>query len=60
MKNNIKWEQWYVKHIIKNPFLFYTFLMTGIILFFVLSISIHMENDKTLLWQIFINAGKSL
>lgn len=60
MKKSAKWEQWYVKYIIKNPLLFYAFLIMGVALFFVLSITIKLENDKTLLWQIFANAGRSL
>lgn len=60
MKKRITFEKWYVRHIIKTPTLFYLFLIIGIILFFILSLSIKMDNGKSLLWQIFVNAGKGL
>lgn len=55
-----KWEQWYVKHIIKSPVLFLTFLFVGIVLFLSLSLSIKMEDGQSLLWHIFVEAGSSL
>lgn len=60
MNKRTKWEQWYVRYLIKKPFLFYIFLISGVVLFFALSLSIKMENGESLLWQIFVNVGNSL
>ena len=60
MNKRTKWEQWYVRYLIKEPFLFYIFLISGVVLFFALSLKIRMENGESLLWQIFVNVGNSL
>ena len=60
MQKKRKWELWYVTHVIKKSFLFYAFLLFGIILFLALSMSIKMDNGSNLLQQIFLNIGKTL
>lgn len=60
MRKRSKWEQWYVRYIIKKPLLFYAFLFLGIALFLVMSLEIRMENGESLLRQIFVNVGNSL
>lgn len=60
MNKRTKWEQRYVRYLIKKPFLFYIFLISGVVLFFALSLRIKMENGESLLWQIFVNVGNSL
>lgn len=55
-----KFEKWYVRYIIKSPLLFYGFLILGILLFLGMSLSISPDGEHTLLWQIFVNVGKSL
>ena len=60
MNKRSKWEQWYVRYLIKKTFLFYIFLISGVVLFFALSLKIRMENCESLLWQIFVNVGNSL
>ena len=60
MQKKRKWELWYVTHVIKKSFLFYAFLLFGIILFLTLSMAIKIDNGSNLLQQIFLNAGKTL
>ena len=60
MQGKRKWELWYVTHVIKRSFLFYAFLLFGIVLFLAVSMAIKMDNGPTLLQQIFLNAGKTL
>ncbi len=60
MKKRSKLEQWYVRYIIKSPFLFYGFLFWGVALFLGMALSIKPDDEHTLLWQIFVNAGNSL
>ena len=56
MKNNTRFNQFYLKYIIKNPILFYVFLMIGIGLFLFLTLSIETDG-VTLLERIFKEAG---
>ena len=60
MKKHNKLEQWYVRYLIKSPLLFYGFLCFGIILFLGMALCIKPDKEHTLLWQIFVNVGKSL
>ncbi len=60
MRKRSRTEQWYVKHIIKSPLLFYSFLFLGIVLFLAMSLGIKMEGGESLLWQIFVNVGKEV
>lgn len=56
MRNNARFKQFYLKFIIKNPILFYVFLMIGVGLFLFLTLSIETDG-VTLLEQIFKEAG---
>lgn len=38
-----KCAAWYVKYVIKTPFVFYSFLFIGVVLFFALSMSVHLD-----------------
>lgn len=60
MNSKRKWEQRYVKYIIKNPKLFYAFLLIGIVIFLILSMSIRMEDGTSLLQQLFVDMGRGL
>lgn len=60
MNKRRKLEQWYVRYIIKSPYLFYGFLILGLFLFLGMALSIKPDNEHTLLWQIFVNVGNSL
>lgn len=60
MRNERKWEQRHVKYIIKNPKLFYAFLLIGIVIFLILSMSIRMEDGTSLLQQLFVDMGRGL
>lgn len=60
MRKRSKLEQWYVRYLIKSPYLFYGFLFFGVILFLGMALNIQPDEEHTLLWQIFVNVGNSL
>jgi hypothetical protein len=48
---------------VKKPLLFYSFLALGITVFLYLTLTTHIETSdgtKTLLWMIFVKAGRGL